>query len=286
MPLSLAQAVVDSKESLELAAAKSGSWRRILLLVFAITLHNIPEGCTQPRSAAPAAAAASRDPAATRARRHSARRYRRRGSARARARSRLLRNAWQTADTSLARCRGACLQAGGGRVVWQPRYADVREALGVQLSDIKHGGSAFRPSVSSQSQYFDTNTCTRCVWMPTVRGASYFASQVQLRELLQPRAWYWYPELSRRCVGTCKTQVNRQGVTLACSLDPVSKTLATTHCPARGAQALRCPCRCAAPALASSRRSSTARRPRVHSRSTSTHTRRTHTRIPPAVARA
>ena len=30
--------------SLELAAAKSGSWRRILLLVFAITLHNIPEG--------------------------------------------------------------------------------------------------------------------------------------------------------------------------------------------------------------------------------------------------
>jgi len=31
-------------DSLELAAAKSGSWRRILLLVFAITLHNIPEG--------------------------------------------------------------------------------------------------------------------------------------------------------------------------------------------------------------------------------------------------
>ena len=32
------------QSSLELAAAKSGSWRRILLLVFAITLHNIPEG--------------------------------------------------------------------------------------------------------------------------------------------------------------------------------------------------------------------------------------------------
>jgi zinc transporter ZupT len=32
------------ESSLELAAAKSGSWRRILLLVFAITLHNIPEG--------------------------------------------------------------------------------------------------------------------------------------------------------------------------------------------------------------------------------------------------
>ena len=36
--------VPDSEDSLEAAAAKSGSWRRILLLVFAITLHNIPEG--------------------------------------------------------------------------------------------------------------------------------------------------------------------------------------------------------------------------------------------------
>ena len=35
---------VGQEDSLELAAAKSGSWRRILLLVFAITLHNIPEG--------------------------------------------------------------------------------------------------------------------------------------------------------------------------------------------------------------------------------------------------
>lgn len=32
------------QSSLEVAAVKSGSWRRILLLVFAITLHNIPEG--------------------------------------------------------------------------------------------------------------------------------------------------------------------------------------------------------------------------------------------------
>eukprot|EP00912_Choanoflagellata_sp_UC4_P001557 UC4_evm1s989 len=31
-------------DSLELSAARSGSWRRILLLVFAITLHNMPEG--------------------------------------------------------------------------------------------------------------------------------------------------------------------------------------------------------------------------------------------------
>jgi zinc transporter ZupT len=42
----LARAATPAEEdsSLELAAAKSGSWRRILLLVFAITLHNIPEG--------------------------------------------------------------------------------------------------------------------------------------------------------------------------------------------------------------------------------------------------
>ena len=35
---------VSGDDSLEMAAAKSGNWRRILLLVFAITLHNIPEG--------------------------------------------------------------------------------------------------------------------------------------------------------------------------------------------------------------------------------------------------
>lgn len=37
-------AVEEEEDNLELAAATSGSWRRILLLVFAITLHNIPEG--------------------------------------------------------------------------------------------------------------------------------------------------------------------------------------------------------------------------------------------------
>lgn len=41
---SSAKMPVAEGSSLELAAAKSGSWRRILLLVFAITLHNIPEG--------------------------------------------------------------------------------------------------------------------------------------------------------------------------------------------------------------------------------------------------
>ena len=34
----------NEDNTLELCAARSGSWRRILLLVFAITLHNIPEG--------------------------------------------------------------------------------------------------------------------------------------------------------------------------------------------------------------------------------------------------
>jgi hypothetical protein len=51
------------QESLELAAAKSGSWRRILLLVFAITLHNIPEGLAVGVSALrPAAPLAARRP--------------------------------------------------------------------------------------------------------------------------------------------------------------------------------------------------------------------------------
>lgn len=42
--IEVGQTKKQDDQSLELAAARSNSWRRIMLLVFAITLHNIPEG--------------------------------------------------------------------------------------------------------------------------------------------------------------------------------------------------------------------------------------------------